>query len=150
VGDSEDEDEEEMLDALTSPSTAAPPSPKDTHNHTDAESHLLIIDNITYVTSPILKNSHVQGQALLTDFMRSLAHITRRHNVCTIIHNTAVTYSNTSAGNNNNNSTTAEHFCSTCTFCFTDFRSAPRMRQPCMLLMAPYRSPRIGWRACWK
>jgi hypothetical protein len=108
VGDSEDEDEEEMLDALTSPSTAAPPSPKDTHNHTDAESHLLIIDNITYVTSPILKNSHVQGQALLTDFMRSLAHITRRHNVCTIIHNTAVTYFNTSAGNNNNNSTTAE------------------------------------------
>jgi hypothetical protein len=112
VGDSEGEDEEEMLDAPTPPSKTVPPSPKDTHNHADANnpsSHLLIIDNITYVTSPILKNSHVQGQALLTTFMRSLAHITRRHNVCTIIHNTAVTYSNTGASNNNNNnSTTAE------------------------------------------
>jgi hypothetical protein len=112
VGDSEDEDEEEMLDAPTPLSKSVPPSPKDAHTQTDADddsSHLLIIDNITYVTSPILKNSHVQGQALLTTFMRSLAHITRRNNVCTIIHNTAVTYSNTDASNNNNNnSTTAE------------------------------------------
>jgi hypothetical protein len=113
VGDSEDEDEEETLDAPTPPSKAVPPSPKETHNHTDADdqsSQLLIIDNITYVTSPILKNSHVQGQALLTTFMRSLAHVTRRHNICTIIHNTAVTYSNTgtSTSNNNNNSTTSE------------------------------------------
>jgi hypothetical protein len=117
VDDSEDEDEEEMLDAPTPPSKTIPPSSKDTHNHTDADdrsSHLLIIDNITYVTSPILKNSHVQGQALLTTFMRSLAHVTRRQNICTIIHNTAVTYSNTSTStstsnnNNNNSSTTAE------------------------------------------
>lgn len=111
MGDSEDEDEEEMLDAPTPTSKTVPPSLKDAHSHTDADdhpSHLLIIDNITYVTSPILKNSHVQGQALLTTFMRSLAHITRSHNVCTIIHNTAITYSKTSAGNNNNNSTTAE------------------------------------------
>lgn len=113
VGDSEDEDEVEMLDAPTPPSKTVPPSPKETHNLTntsDRPSHLLIIDNITYVTSPLLKNSHVQGQALLTTLMRSLEHVTRRHNVCTIIHNTAVTYSNTntSTSNNNNNSTTTE------------------------------------------
>jgi hypothetical protein len=103
VGDSEDE--EEMLDA--------PASPKETGNCMDAEarsSHLLIIDNITYVTSPILKNNHVQGQALLTTFMRSLAHVTRRHDICTIIHNTTVTYSNinNNTSNNINNPTTPE------------------------------------------
>jgi len=125
VGDSEDEEEEEMLDAPTPPSRPVPP--EETRSDTevqDRSSHLLIIDNITYVTSPVLKNSHIQGQALLTSFMRSLAHVTQRHSVCTIIHNTAVTYSNananantnnntntsnnTSNNNNNNNSTTAE------------------------------------------
>ena len=113
VGDSEDE--EEMLDAPASPAKPLPSSPKTTFNHPDASdrsSQLLIIDNITYVTSPILKNSQVQGQALLTSFMRSLAHVTQRHDVCTIIHNTTVTYSststNTSNNNNNNNSRTAE------------------------------------------
>jgi hypothetical protein len=111
VGDSEDE--EEMLDAPASPSKPIPPSPKETGNYMDAEarsSHLLIIDNITYVTSPILKNNHVQGQALLTTFMRSLAHVTRRHDICTIIHNTTVTYSNinNNTSNNTNNPTTPE------------------------------------------
>jgi hypothetical protein len=114
VGDSEDEDEEEMLDApAASPSKPAAISPEDTHSQTqksDRPSHLLIIDNITYVTSPILKNNHVQGQALLTTFMRSLAHITRRHDICTIIHNTTVTYpnNNTSNSNSNNSPTPAE------------------------------------------
>jgi hypothetical protein len=111
VGDSEDE--EEMLDAPASPSKPIPPSPKETGNYIDAEarsSHLLIIDNITYVTSPILKNNHVQGQALLTTFMRSLAHVTRRHDICTIIHNTTVTYSNinNNTSNNINNPATPE------------------------------------------
>jgi hypothetical protein len=110
VGDSEDEDEEEMLDASVSPSRPVPLSSQETHNRTDTgdrPSNLLIIDNLTYVTSPLLKNSHVQGQALLTNFMRSLALVTRRYNVCTIIHNTAVTYSNANTSKNNN-PTTAE------------------------------------------
>ena len=104
IGDSEDE--EEMLDAPSLPPKPTQSSLKETNDQADLggrSSHLLIIDNITYVTSPILKNSHVQGQALLTTFMRSLAHVTRAHGVCTIIHNTTVTY----ATNNSNNKTTA-------------------------------------------
>jgi hypothetical protein len=111
VGDSEDEDEEEMLDAPASPTKPTATSPEDTHSQTqksDRPSHLLIIDNITYVTSPILKNNHVQGQALLKTFMRSLAHVTQRHDICTIIHNTTVTYPNNNTSNSNNSPTPAE------------------------------------------
>lgn len=105
VGDSED-DEEEMLDTPASPPKPVALSTKEPYNHNNSghcSSHLLIVDNITYVTSPLLKNSHVQGQALLTTFMRSLALVTQRHDVCTIIHNTAVTYPSSNNSNNNNN-----------------------------------------------
>jgi hypothetical protein len=104
VGDSEDEDEEEMLDAPASPTKPTATSPEDTHGQTQKSDHLLIIDNITYVTSPMLKNNHVQGQALLTTFMGARAPTTRRHDICTIIHNTTVTYSNNNTSNSNNNS----------------------------------------------
>lgn len=96
VGDSEDEDD--MLDdnepiSLEKPS---PPSPKLPESGVkpveDHPQHLLVIDNITYVASPIIKNSHVQGQALLATFMRSLAHLTRAHDICTLLHNTVMTY----------------------------------------------------------
>lgn len=96
VGDSEDEDD--MLDDIkpVSLEKPPPPSPKPTEpgekppeNHPQ---HLLVIDNITYVASPIIKNSHVQGQALLATFMRSLAHLTRAHDICTILHNAVMTY----------------------------------------------------------
>jgi len=115
VGDSEDEDEEEMLEAPASLLKPTVTSPERTHSQRQTQyhppSHLLIIDNIAYVTSPILKNNHVQGQDVLTTFMRSLAHITRRHSICTVIHNTTVTYSNPNASSsniNNNSPTTAE------------------------------------------
>lgn len=90
VGDSEDEDE--MLDSPSppkdrkaSPPSKSPPKPKQNSN-------LLIMDNISHVTLPLLKNSHVQGQALLTSFMRSLAHLTRTHQLCTVVHNAASAY----------------------------------------------------------
>lgn len=96
VGDSEDEDD--MLDDIgpTSPEKPSPPPlktarPEET-TPADQPQHLLVIDNITYVASPIIKNSHVQGQALLATFMRSLAHLTRTHDVCTILHNATMTY----------------------------------------------------------
>ncbi|KAM0720589.1 hypothetical protein Q7P37_004725 [Cladosporium fusiforme] len=86
------EDEEEMLDWPESPKSPSPP-PTEANNDTRT---LLVIDNIAYVTSPMLKNNHVQGQALLTTLMRSLAHLTRAHNICTIVHNTTVTYQSSS------------------------------------------------------
>lgn len=95
VEDSEDE-EEEMLDNLATPKHPTPPPPD---MEDESPRNLLVIDNITHVTSLMLKTNHVQGQALLTTFMRSLAHLTRAHDLCSIIHNTTITYapSNSSA-----------------------------------------------------
>jgi hypothetical protein len=94
VGDSEDEDE--MLDDTEPTSPGKPSPPKIDHGEEGTSDghprHLLVIDNITSVASPIIKNSHVQGQALLATFMRSLAHITRTHDVCTVLHNATVNY----------------------------------------------------------
>lgn len=89
IEDSEDE-AEEMLDKPGSPT----PLPPDMN---ESPRNLLVIDNITYVTSPMLKTNHVQGQALLTTFMRSLAHLTRDHEICTVIHSIAITYQSSSS-----------------------------------------------------
>lgn len=99
VGDSEGE-EDEMLD-----------SPTPTHKSTtralelassEASSRaglgLLVIDSISHVTAPLLKNSHAQGQALLTLFMRSLRHLTNTHNLCTLLINGTTTYSQSKEG----------------------------------------------------
>lgn len=92
VGDSEDEDD--MLDDAEPVSLEKPPPPTRSEEKLpdDRPQHLLVIDNITYVASPIIKNSHVQGQALLATFMRSLAHLTRAHDICTLLHNAVMTY----------------------------------------------------------
>jgi hypothetical protein len=102
VGDSEDEDE--MLDDVepVSGRKSPPPASLGTAKPAQAEiedqpRHLLVIDNITYVASPLLKANHVQGQSLLATFMRSLAHLTRTHNICTILHNATTTYPTTSS-----------------------------------------------------
>lgn len=92
VGDSEDEDD--MLDDAEPVSLEKPPPPTRSEEKLpeDCPQHLLVIDNITYVASPIIKNSHVQGQALLAIFMRSLAHLTKTHDICTLLHNAVMTY----------------------------------------------------------
>lgn len=51
---------------------------------------MLIVDSITSVVSPVMSNSQIQGQALLTSFMRSLHHLTGRRHLCTILINAAV------------------------------------------------------------
>lgn len=94
IGDSEDE--EDMLDEPASPVKQSPPSPKNKVAEEEHHQNLLIIDNITFVASPVLKNSHVQGQALLASFMRSLAHLTHTHMVCTLLHNATISYSTNS------------------------------------------------------
>ncbi|KAK4541410.1 hypothetical protein LTR36_008011 [Oleoguttula mirabilis] len=93
IGDSEDEGEE-MLDDVPSPSPRqqpAPQVPNAAKQLTDSVG-LLIIDNITQVTAPLLKNNYAQGQALLTSFMRSLSHLTKANQLCTIMLNNTTTY----------------------------------------------------------
>lgn len=82
IGDSEDEDEDELLAPRTiqlAPSTTTKPPP--------AEPTLLIISTLSLLTLPLLKSNYVSGQALLTSFMRSLTHLTTRHNICTVLTN---------------------------------------------------------------
>ena len=57
--------------------------------HPRKKTTLLVIDNIARVAVPLLKSSPAQGQALLISFMRSLALLTKRHNLYTIILNNA-------------------------------------------------------------
>ena len=92
IGDSEDEGEDEMLDDAPSaddrpnlPKMPPPSGPNDPR-------HLLVIDNIAHLASPLLKNNRSQGQALLTSFMRSLSHLTRTYDLCTVVLNNAISY----------------------------------------------------------
>ncbi|KAF2484246.1 hypothetical protein BDY17DRAFT_323114 [Neohortaea acidophila] len=88
INDSQAESEEdEMLDDAPSglphhaPLQTSPPSPP------VQPSHLLIIDTLTHLTAPQLKNNYVQAQALLHAFIRSLKHLTTRHRICTLVLN---------------------------------------------------------------
>lgn len=88
IGDSEDEDE--MLD---SPSPPANPQPKVVPGSTSDQKvskSLLFINSVSHVAAPLIKNRHVEGQALLTSFMRSLNHLTTTHRLCTIILNDTI------------------------------------------------------------
>lgn len=97
VGDSEDE-EDDMLDEPPPPEKPEPAvhSAEDERS-SDPPCNLLVIDNITYATAPMLKNNHVQGQALLATFMRSLAHLTRTYDLCLVLQNSAVTHQTNAA-----------------------------------------------------
>ena len=90
VGDSEDE--EEMLEGHPTPKKSTDPLTESTAKTQAADCGLLIIDNITQVVAPLLKNNHASGQALLASFMRSLSHLSKAHNLCTILLNHASTY----------------------------------------------------------
>ena len=85
IGDSEDEDE--MLDEPLPP-PRLPPAPRTTAlGQPETSSHLLLIDSISQVASPIIKNRHVQGQALLTSLMQNVTHVTKVHGLCTMLIN---------------------------------------------------------------
>lgn len=96
VGDSEDE-EDEMLDEPTPPEQANVPciaTEPPAGGGDSTPTGLLLIDSISHVAAPLLKNNHAQAQALLTSFMRSLGYLTRAHDLCTILINGTVTYAN--------------------------------------------------------
>ncbi|KAK3112603.1 hypothetical protein LTR53_010953 [Teratosphaeriaceae sp. CCFEE 6253] len=88
VGDSEDED---LLDDPSPPRAPTLPAPPDIPT-TLAAPGLVIIDSLTHVAAPVIKSNHIQGQALLTAFIRSLAHLARTHNLGVLLTNTATTY----------------------------------------------------------
>lgn len=95
IDDSEDEGDD-MLDDAPSP-PLHPPPPLAAHPSVkcgppNVRSGFLLINNITQPTAPLLKNNHVQAQALLTSFMRSLSHLTESHDLCTLLLNNASTY----------------------------------------------------------
>ncbi|KAK6433180.1 hypothetical protein LTR95_010642 [Oleoguttula sp. CCFEE 5521] len=100
IGDSDEEDD--MLD-VPGPDTAAAPNalpPVETGAVSDLKTHgvnLVIIDNIAHAAGPLLKSNHSQGQALLSSFVRSLSHLTRTHNIVTLLVDSAATYPNATA-----------------------------------------------------
>ncbi|KAK4507390.1 hypothetical protein PRZ48_001125 [Zasmidium cellare] len=83
IEDSEDEDE--MLDDVP----LKQPSPPKVPETKEPPRKLLIIDNISKVISPLIKSNYTNGQAVLATLMRSLRHITRQHELCTIMFGTA-------------------------------------------------------------
>lgn len=83
IPDSQGDDEEEVLDS-PSPSKALP---EDEAQGTS----LLIIDSVSHVVAPLIKNNYAQGQALLSSLMRSLGHLTRMQSLCTVVLSTALT-----------------------------------------------------------
>lgn len=82
IPDSEDEDEDEMLDTVEEPPPHPIVHPLSENAHARG---MLIIDNISQVMAPLIKNNYTQGQASLASFMRSLSHLTRAYELCTVV-----------------------------------------------------------------
>ena len=51
---------------------------------------MIVIDTITNVVSSVVSQSPIQGQALLARCMRTIQHLTTRHQLCSILINSAV------------------------------------------------------------
>lgn len=94
IGDSEDEDEDEMLDAPSPPPAMKVEMSHRNVNQEGSSLHLLLIDSISHVFAPMMRNRYVEGQALLISFMRSLAHLTTANRMLTILSNDAVPRAN--------------------------------------------------------
>ncbi|KAK5136394.1 hypothetical protein LTR08_003520 [Meristemomyces frigidus] len=93
ISDSENEEDESLsVSSLKQQREYPPPQRPPTRFGGDQSCRILVIDNITQLAAPLLKNNHAQGQALLTSFMRSLSHLTRTYNICTVLLNNTITY----------------------------------------------------------
>ncbi|KAL9628962.1 MAG: hypothetical protein Q9204_005551 [Flavoplaca sp. TL-2023a] len=51
---------------------------------------MIVIDHLANVVGPMMTKSQTQGHAMLMSCIRSLQHLTRRHNICTVLVNAAV------------------------------------------------------------
>ncbi|EME48567.1 hypothetical protein DOTSEDRAFT_39891 [Dothistroma septosporum NZE10] len=80
-----DDDEADMLDSHPKLDNAAPEEPSVDGFAGSPPGALLVIDNISQLFQPIIKNNYIHGQALLAQFMRTVTLLTRRHGFCTVI-----------------------------------------------------------------
>jgi hypothetical protein len=81
------EDEEEMLLPPSPPPNRHPEPADGTVSEQKHSKSIILIDSLSHVAAPTIRNRHVHGQALLMSFMRSLAHLTTTHRLCTILLN---------------------------------------------------------------
>lgn len=87
VGDSEDELDEDDVRLPPEPTSA---DGGESLDHGSGQIGMIIIDKIATVVSSLMSKSQTTGQALLVSFMRTLSNLTLRHQICTILSNTAV------------------------------------------------------------
>lgn len=93
--------QEEQQQEDESPPTRDP-SPQ---ANNDQKHHMLIIDNLTHLIAPIMKRNYIQGQALLSSFLRSLAHTARQHDICVLILNATLRQQPTSSTSSTSDNT---------------------------------------------
>ncbi|KAF2721179.1 hypothetical protein K431DRAFT_346485 [Polychaeton citri CBS 116435] len=91
------QDDEELLETdsqgdvlVASPTTSHPQlvtTPQKSAHARSYGPHLLLVDDIATPAVPLVKANAFEGQALVTSFMRALAHLTRAHSMCSIVIN---------------------------------------------------------------
>lgn len=91
VADSEDEDEDMLFgnppdNEIQQILNTEASSPKDRSKL----SWLLLIDHVAQIITPLLRTNYVQGQGMMTTFFRSLTHLTRNYDLCTILVNNVI------------------------------------------------------------
>lgn len=85
IGDSEEDDDEDDLEEEENPEKdKAKEAPISTASKSPPAT-LLLINSISQILTPIIRNNYIQGQALLTSLMRSIADLTKRHQLFTIV-----------------------------------------------------------------
>lgn len=85
IGDSEEDDDEDDLEEEEKPEKdKAKEAPISTASKSPPAT-LLLINSISQILTPIIRNNYIQGQALLTSLMRSIADLTKRHQLFTIV-----------------------------------------------------------------
>lgn len=85
IGDSEEDDDGEDLEEEEKPEKdKAKEAPISTASKSPPAT-LLLINSISQILTPIIRNNYIQGQALLTSLMRSIADLTKRHQLFTIV-----------------------------------------------------------------
>ncbi|RMZ18248.1 hypothetical protein D0862_00526 [Hortaea werneckii] len=96
ISDSESDDDE-LLDnePASLGQSELPESETGQQERLSRRSNLLMIDTISKPFTPLLKNNHTHGQAMLASFMRSLRHFTTSHDLATLLLNTVTDFEKT-------------------------------------------------------
>ena len=94
IADSEDEDEDDNEMVMEQPAKHRQPEQPALSEKVIASDKpwMIVVDNFAQVASPIVRSNYVQGQALLSTFLRSLSLLTTTRNICTVLINSATPY----------------------------------------------------------